>query len=154
MTEVNLAIRSICALHRAQSLSNIPPSRIELESSPYVSGYKKFDLDMRRKAEILKYQNAALKTNSFTKKQQFSRLVKGQVAPISTSFITKHSIVNAANDQKVVKCPDGNVVLTNPSASGVPPDPNVPFLYNDETVPLYHFVDPKTTRAYGIINPL
>jgi len=133
-------------------LTNVPPPRIELEASPYISGYRKIDLDMRRKAEILKYQNASLKTNSFTKKQQFSRLVKGQVAPLSASFLTQNSILNAKNE-KVVKCPNGNVVLTNPSASGVPPDPNIRFLYNDETVPLYHFIDPKTTRAYGIINP-
>ena len=153
MTDVNLAIQSICSLRRAQMLTNVPSSRIELEASPYVSGYKKIDLDMRRKAEILKYQNASLQTNSFTKKQQFSKLVKGQVSPISASYLNKYSILNAAN-QKVVKCPNGNIVLTHPSASGVPPDPNVPFLYNDETVPLYHFIDPKTTRSYGIINPL
>jgi hypothetical protein len=88
---VNLAIQSICSLRRAQMLTNVPPSRIELEASPYVSGYRKIDLDMRRKAEILKYQNASLKTNSFTKRQQFSRLVKGQVAPISTSFLIRNS---------------------------------------------------------------
>jgi len=39
------------------------------------------------------------------------------------------------------------------SASNVPPDPNVPYLYSDETVPLYNYINPNLTRSYGIQNP-
>ena len=137
----NLAIQSICNIRRIQSLNNIPASRIELEVSPYSTGLRKFDLDMRRKAEILKYQNAYLQTNSLSKKQKWSQLTNGNTEKVSSAYL-----------KSLISCND-SLIYTNPSASNVPPDPNVPFLYNDETVPLYHLIDPKNTRAYGIINP-
>jgi hypothetical protein len=136
----NLAIQDICNSRRIQSLKNEPPSRIELEESPYSNGLLKFDLDMRRKSEILKYQNAALQTNSLTKKQKWSQLTNGNTEKVSSAYL-----------KSLILCND-RLIYTNPSASNVPPDPNVPFLYNDETVPLYHFINPKNTRAYGIIN--
>jgi hypothetical protein len=65
------------------ALNNIPPIRMNL-LSPYPK-YERFDLDMRRKVEILKYDNnnSNTKTNNFTKNQKWSMLINGVSANAS-----------------------------------------------------------------------
>jgi hypothetical protein len=87
---------------------------------------------MRRKTEILKYSSARMstQTNSLTKKQTYSGLVKGSIP----------SITSNQN-----QCYD----LTRPtltSASGVP-GPAM-YLYNDPSVPLYNYA--TGNRSYGL----
>ena len=161
----DLALKTICDRRRTQQLNNIPPSRLEVVSPYITTQYSKFDLDMRRKAQILKYNQLNTQTNNLTKNQKWSQLVKGHSAKISPVnpnvflgtglFPTQNpNVILDIEQNKIVAClPDGRPIRTNPSASNVPPDPRVPFLYDDEKVPLYNYVNPISTRAYGIQNP-
>jgi hypothetical protein len=81
---------------RRAQLYNIPPSRYDnLANSPYTKinpatgmFFTKFDVDMRRKAEILKYSNvtSTTKTNNLTRAQRWAQLVRGQ----SSSNYSQH----------------------------------------------------------------
>ena len=143
-----LSIKSICDQRRQQSLYNKPPSRINMISPYETTNYTKFDLDMRRKAEILKYQKGSTKGNNLTKNQKWAQIVKGNTQSLSPSYINSVTTSETLNT-KAIEC----VLMKTPlSASNVPPDPNVPFLYDDETVPLYNYINPISTRAYGFID--
>lgn len=137
-----LSIQSICDQRRQRMLNNVPPARINVISPYDTTTYSRFDLDMRRKAEILKYNNGATKMSPLTKKQRFSLVVNGRTQKLPNSYI--QNIESA-----VQNCPTNANLLKPTSASDVPPDPNVPFLYNDETIPLYNYLNPVQTRAYG-----
>ena len=110
---------------------------------------------MRRKAEVLKYDQGNTKTNSFTKKQLWTKVVNGKSQLISTSFINKNNTTpNIPDDPfKVLNC--NNDILTPSSASDVPRDyiNGINALYSDSTVPLYNYINPVLTRSYGFINP-
>jgi len=151
MTTPTLSIKSICDQRRQQMLYNKPPPRVNLVSPYETTNYTKFDLDMRRKAEVLKYQKGSTKGNSFTKKQQWSQIVRGNYQNLSSSYLNSITIYED-NGVKIVDCSTTNSVHTPLSACNVPPDPNVSFLYNDEKVPLYNYLNPISTRAYGFQN--
>jgi len=137
-------------------LFNIPANRYDnLANNPYNKinpntgkPYTKFDLDMRRKAEILKYSSNRMstQTNSLTRAQKVAQAVNGyyQQRTYSKSFI-EDNIVNGI----VNTCPPGTIVKNTSSASGVPGNL---ILYEDQSVPLYNFVSDSTISAYGIIN--
>jgi hypothetical protein len=120
-------------------LYNQPLPRIDLNSiNPYLSGkFTKSQLDMRRKAEILKYSPARVstQTNNLTKKQQFSMLARG------TYVQPQQSVLERGN----VACAEDNMIMTPTSSCDVPGP--VTYLYNDETVPLYNFSS-FNTRSY------
>lgn len=128
---------SYCLQRNLNQIFNVPLSRFNLSSvDPYVSGaYTQFDLDMRRKAEILKYSSARMstQTNNMTKKQRYSGLVKGSIP---------------SNRTNNVPCYD----LTRPtptSACGVPgPIIN---LYNNQSIPLYNYA--TANRSYAVSIP-
>ena len=112
-----------------------PPIRYNnLESNPYNIGnlFTKFNLDMRRKAEILQYKSnhMSTQTNSPTKAEVYSRAVSGR---IKRSF-------NRVED--ISLCP---IVPMPSSASGVPGNL---MLYNDQNVILYNYI---RQTSYGII---
>jgi hypothetical protein len=122
----------ICINRRNIQLNNIPPPRYDnLLTSPYLpqnGGFTKYQLDMRRKAEILTYNsNRMLKVNSLTKSQKFSIIAKNNTTNIP--------VYNN-------KCPS---VLTPSSSCDVPGA--VIMLYNDPNIPLYKFNDGNTTKA-------
>ena len=142
----NLALSSICSILQQKRLTNIPPSRIEILSPYETTNYNRFDLDMRRKAQILKYDQLNTQVNNFSKKEKWSQLVNRRNPSLKVVFDPEKNIIVAVN------CPNGGNVQMPLSASNVPPDPNVPYLYNDETVPLYNYINPILTRAYGIQN--
>jgi hypothetical protein len=143
----NLALPSICSILQQKQLTNKPPSRIEIVSPYETTNYNRFDLDMRRKAQILKYDQLNTQVNNFSKKEKWSQLVNRRNPSLKVAFDPEKNIIVA------VACPNGGINVQMPlSASNVPPDPNVPFLYNDETVPLYNYINPISTRAYGIQN--
>jgi hypothetical protein len=132
-----LSIQSICDQRRQQTMYNKPLARINMISPYETTTYTKFDLDMRRKAEILKYEKGSTKGNTLTKKQRWAQIINGNTQTLSTS----------ANNTCIIQ----NKPMPL-SASNVPPDRNVSVLYNDEKVPLYNFINPISTRAYGFTN--
>jgi len=145
---------SLCAQRKKQQLFNIPPSRIEIVS-PYVnSNITKFQLDMRRKAEVLKHDQVNTKQNNLTKKQQFAQVINGRSTPVAKSYI-KENTVTSTIFAKVLNCNNKDLPITTPSsASGVPNDyiSGINTLYSDPNVPLYNFINPVLTRAYGFLN--
>jgi hypothetical protein len=91
----NFSLTDICQQKAKKRLFNIPLPRINnISNSPYSNGYTKEQLDMRRKAEILKYNNnsTSTKTNNFTKAEKWNQLVKGnstnQIGRILSTNIT------------------------------------------------------------------
>jgi len=151
MTSNVLYISSICEQRRKQQLYPVVPSRIDVVSPYTDTTNTKFDLDMRRKAEILKYDQGNTKTNKLTKKQLWAQLVNNPNT-ITKSYITKNTILDTPAT-KVITC-DNNMIQTPSSASNVPNDyiNGVNTLYNDENIPLYNYINPIQTRSYGIIN--
>jgi len=139
-------------------LFNIPANRYDnLANNPYdkinpntSQPYTKFDLDMRRKAEILKYNSNRMstQTNNLTRAQKFAQAVNGysQQSTLSQAFIAANTVNGVVNT-----CPTGTIIKTPSSASDVP---GGLMLYDDPTVPLYNLINDTTTAAYGIINQL
>lgn len=127
---------SYCEQRKLNQLFNIPPARFELSIiNPYLSGtYTKFDLDMRRKAEILKYSSARMstQTNSMTKKDKFAGLVKGSIP------------------SKTTPCYD--ITKRTPTSACDVPGPAM-YLYNDPTVPLYNYATGNRSYAFVLPNP-
>jgi hypothetical protein len=135
--------QSICKVNSQKRLLNIPLIRMTT-TSPYSNsitgestGLTPTQLDMRRKAEILKYSSNRMpnQTNNLTKKQKWSRLVTQPVRG------TIRGDENCA----------GDISIPRPtSASGVP-GPQM-YLYEDPAVPLYNYIITRT-YAYNVPNP-
>lgn len=148
-------IITLCAQRKQQQLLNVPPSRIEMLNPYENSNVTKSQLDMRRKAEVLKYEQGNTKTNTLTKKQSYTQVMNGSSRPISNDYINKNiNPVTASLASAVLACNTENIP-TSSSASGVPNDylNHVNTLYYDSNVPLYNYINPVLTRSYGIINP-
>lgn len=139
------------------------PSRIDsLKDSPYTNTNNttlRFQLDMRRKAEVLKFDKGNTKTNNLTKKELFALVMRGNSPPtVSSGYITQKITsqeLTELNGLVVVNCNNKNLPITTPSsASGVPNDyiNGVNTLYCDPNVPLYNYINPVLTRSYGILN--
>lgn len=132
-------IDNICQQIRRRGLLNVPPPR-NTPVSPYPQ-YSKFQLDMRRKAEILQYRANATntKTNNLTKAQLFSLLVNGKLQQYNPS-----TLADISNGR--INC---NEMVKTPTSSSNVPGPVID-LYLDPSVPLYQYN--KNTESYGIIN--
>jgi len=127
-------LSNICLQRARRQLYNVPITRFEL-ISPYGGIYSMFDLNMRRKAEVLKYSGNATntKTNNYTKAQLYSQIMKN----------TNNARVNNKSTNCVVDtC--GNLIYRPTTASNVPGP--VRLLYDDESVPLYNYA--TNTRSY------
>lgn len=122
-------------------LLNIPPVRYDnFADNPYLKvnpetllNYSKFDLDMRRKAEILKYnQSTGTKTNKFTKKELYKQAISGslQQRTYSNEYINTNS-----NNNQLFRCPNKRTPTTSSDVPG--PSMN---LYEDPSVPLYNYM--------------
>jgi hypothetical protein len=139
-------------------LLNIPPVRYDnLASNPYQiinpttkMFYTKAELDMRRKAEILKYSSNRMstQTNNLTKAQRYAQAVNGsfQQRTYSQSFI----LANKISNNVVNICPRGVVIQTPTTSSDVPGPPML--LYEDTTVPIYNLTNDADGPVYGILN--
>lgn len=139
---------------RRFQLLNIPPVRYDnLASNPYTqknittgSYLTKFDLDMRRKAEILRYSSNRMstQTNSLTKAQKYAQAISGtyQSRTYSQTYIDQNSKNGVLNT-----CP---IVKTSTTKSDVPGPPIL--LYNDPNIPLYNFINDADSTAFGILN--
>jgi len=138
-------------------LLNIPPVRYDnLATNPYTNInpttgklFTKDDLDMRRKAEILKYSSNRMstQTNNLTNAQRYAQLVRGlyQQRTYSRAFIQANTDQNGL----LQICPPGTVIKTPSTASDIPGPPI--YLYEDDNVPLYNF-NKNLDSAYGIQN--
>lgn len=154
-----LSIASLCDQRKRQQQFNYLnlPSRIESQTdSPYLTGnVTKLQLDMRRKAEVLQYNQGNTKANQMTKKQKFALLMNGKAQKVSKSYIIANTDISNAQGV-VLTCNNQNLPITTPSsACGVPYDyiNNVNTLYLDPNVSLYNYINPVLTRSYGFINP-
>lgn len=155
MTDFNL--ETACRQRAKRMLFSYPTNRFDI-ISPYTdSSYTPFDLDMRRKAEILEYKgNAqASKSNNPTKKQNLSNILSGKYQKKTYGYNTYYEVVETFRDALdlsektytlVVErdmsnnidtdCSTG-IIYTPSTASGVPGP--VINLYKDESVPLYNY---------------
>ena len=135
MADPEFALCRFVAQRKKQFLfTNIPTRRTILgeDNNPYLSGqYTSFDLNMRRKAEILKYagNKQSTKQNSFTKKELYKNAMMGSRRASS----------------RVLDCPDAGIIRTKSGASGVP-GPSID-LYLDKDVPLYNYETGTFTRT-------
>jgi hypothetical protein len=122
-----LNLTSICDQRKQQLLFNKPLPRYT-PISPYPQ-FTQDQLNMRRKAEILKYGNntSSSKTNNLTRKEQWAK------------------ISNAKYSGNTLFCPS-DIYLPTLSSSCDVPGPIV-VLQNDPTVPLYNFVTKTASYA-------
>lgn len=120
-------------------LFNVPPTRFTpispYESDPAITQYQ---LDMRRKVEILKYKKNAI--GSMSKKQQFVQAIRGATQRRNYSQTQIADIQIGGNTELV--CPP-----TISTSAGVP-GPAF-YLSLDTNVPLYNYV---VTRTYATEN--
>jgi hypothetical protein len=101
--------------------------RLELQLSPYNNGsITQEKLNMRRKAEILKYNATTTnsQTNSPNKKQVFSQIINGTYKPCEVDTRSK---------------------LISTTASDIPGKPM--YLFEDSTMPLYNY---RNRVTFGI----
>jgi hypothetical protein len=106
----NFALQSLCQQRSKQLLFNVPQPRFN-PVSPYNGIYTKFQLDMRRKAEVLKYSNNAssTKTNNLTKSEKWAQIAKGNSSFQSSNFPTINlTLLDYQKNYKniIVKYPD------------------------------------------------
>ena len=106
---------------------NIPPTRLT-KQSPYNGTVTQEQLNMRRKAEILKYKKNA-GGSSTSQKQNFARIARGNY--------------NIAR----VPCPADALIPTSSKNSNIP-GPEI-FLYEDPNVPLYNYFTETNTGGIG-----
>jgi hypothetical protein len=120
-------------------LFNIPPFRYT-PISPYNGSITQYDLDMRRKAEILKYNKNS--NGKFTKKQSWAQTVAGSLQRRTYSQTAIQYISSGG------QCEDVSTLPMPTSSSGVPGP--VINLYYDPAIPLYNYS--TTPQAYGTEN--
>jgi predicted heme/steroid binding protein len=114
MSENSLSntITNICEQRKRLIDFAVPPTRYT-PVSPYNGTFTKFQLDMRRKAEILKYSNvtSSTKTNNLTKSEKYNQLINGRLQTksyIPTSIVTIDA--NGNYNKVTVNYPDKLIV--------------------------------------------
>lgn len=116
----------LCQIKRLKQLQPPQWARIEL-ISPYVGGITKEQLDMRRKAEILKYNNkSSTSVKKLTKREKFALLSR-----------TNYKQSKKMNLYSTTSCSEDSLLLVPTSSSDVPGP--IIYLYEDPAVPLYEF---------------
>lgn len=135
---------ALCTSRKQKQLRNIPLVRFT-PISPYSNpisgvstGITQDQLNMRRKAEILKYESNRMpnQTNNFTKKQKWARIVSQPV---------RGSVRPNTED-----CPNDISFPRLTTDSDVPGRPM--YLYEDTNVPLYNYLNDRT-YAFDVPNP-
>ena len=147
----NEAYKNAINQKQRMAILNIPPQRYDnLANNPYLRNFNQYQLDMRRKVEILKYSSNRIstQTNSLTKAQKYAQLVNGayQQRTYSRTFIDK-ILIDLSNGIPLPTCP---TVTTISTACDIPGPPIV--LFEDETVPIYNLISDVNAAAFGIIN--
>jgi hypothetical protein len=125
----------VCALleDRQEYLEyHVPPIRVELQPSPYPE-FTAYQLNMRRKAEILAYKSKDGVDGSPTKSQKWAYLAK-----------TSRQLSLKTN-----KCANRDLTsFLSPTSSCDVPGPVI-LLYKDKSVPLYNY---GATPTYNLVN--
>lgn len=138
----NPIYNSFLMQRRQLSQFSTPPERFSL-ISPYPT-YTQEQLNMRRKAEILKYENTtqSTKTNNLTKKQQFALLVNGNTQNLSQYEIKYNSMTTKYTDMS-----------TQASISSNSDIPGTPVLLRlDPTIPLYNHISKRNYVDITTVN--
>lgn len=129
-------ITNFCRSRRLLFVYNTPPVRYNT-TSPYVdTSYNQYDLDMRRKAEILKY-NTSTQQGQITKTKRWGQLVNINVRTTSSANLS-------------VICNSDEFIPTLTSACDVPGP--IITLKNDPAVPLYNYK--RNVDSYSILDLL
>lgn len=100
-----------------------------------------FDLNMRRKAEILKYNNNAGDTSGSIRNTRAGRW----------AYTVRNRTPTAVNQ---ITCPANTIGPLHVSRSDVPPGGDTDYLVYDNSVPLYHFTNPINNRTYDTNNTI
>lgn len=164
MANINMDLPTICNLRKRQQLFAMPSFRAT-PISPYNGTITQTQLDMRRKAEILKYAGNRMntKTNSLTKQQRYNQVISGkyQSRPYITTYtdtvtyvydkqldmeipIITHTPVYSNPDPD---CPLDDMIPVPTSSSDVP-GPIIQ-LYNDSSIPLYNYSSTMNNNVYA-----
>lgn len=99
-----------------------------------------FTLNMRRKAEILKYQKNggnSIGNSQTTKASRWANAVRNR---------------STGAKPTITQCPTKTVGPLPVGWSNVPPDKYTEYLFYDESVPLYNFTNPINDRVYDTLN--
>jgi hypothetical protein len=124
-------------------------SRFTLNCS-YYNNYSKEQLDMRRKAEILKYKNNSSK---LSKKMAWSQLAKGINSYKKQSWATQNDLFTDPNTRKLEKNNNSLICRRNPIVCNLSTASNVPgksaILCYDKSVPLVNYITPRQYKAGG-----
>ena len=132
---------SFCQQRLLAQMNRPPSNRVEPINPYTTTQFTKFQLDMRRKVETLKYSSnkSSTQTNNMTKKEKFALLVRGGM-----------SRAQAVIQSNIIDCSGDRLIPTPTTASGVPGP--VMYLYEDETVPLYNYSG-FNSRSYSSGDP-
>jgi hypothetical protein len=121
-TIADISINVLCDQRQKQMLFNNPQYRYTPQN-PYNGTFTKFQLDMRRKAEILKYSNtsSSTKTNNLTKAEKYAQLISGkrQAQSYQSKIITtldKKGIYNTVTVKYPDKLAITSVLESNPNS--------------------------------------
>ena len=157
----NTTTQTDVCLQRSRRMSMAPAMvRMELTSpyttpSPYTSSkntkftntsFTKFQLDMRRKAEILKYSSSSqsTQTNSQTKQQRWSQIARGA--------IQKQFVYNPVTQTATVNPCIGDATIPSLTSSCDVPGPIIQ-LYEDPSVPLYNYAYNNRSNPNNDVTP-
>jgi hypothetical protein len=129
-------------------LLNVPPARIQTVS-PYNTGQPfqttKFNLDMRRKAEVLKYTptQSSSQTNSLTQKQKFTKAVGLSYRKNGLGLTTLRLIGSLAAGSNIV-------TVTSTTALAVGNTVNIPSIVTGDVILA---ILSSTTFTINLISP-
>ena len=136
------------ANRRYAFIYNVPPPRIDsLSQTPYQKintstgvPVTQFDLNMRRKAEILKYSSnvQSTQTNNFTKNQRWSQIARGKYQKYSPTLYTQKTSPITGATTFTLNCNTPGGIIKTPSYACDVPGP-LTYIYEDPNVNLYMY---------------
>lgn len=143
----DLSLNVICAQRSQRRANKVPPIRLTL-TSPYPQ-FTQNQIDMRRKAEILKYDNSN-QNKRLTKNEKWRQAVnKNTRNQMYSALVNYDASGNYTVTRKYSRvCPDDRFISTPTYACDVP-GPIMNLTYNSD-VPLYNYA--TYNRSYSIIN--
>ena len=107
----------MCFQYRGQQSFNVPPPRYNIVS-PYNGKYTQFQLDMRRKAEVLQYKNNAssTKTNNLTRSQIWTQMARGNSNTQISNFPSVNlTIIDYLGNYQTINIQYPNTIRQSPS---------------------------------------
>lgn len=132
-----------CQQRKLRMLFNVPMPRFT-PISPYETNptLTQFDLDMRRKAEVLKHTGSQKSTqvNKLTKAQSFAQAIRG--------FSPTQKLLNKNTGEYNSYCDSS--MNARPTSSSDVPGP-VMSLYLDKNIPLYNYASPKNPLSEMVV---